>query len=424
MVALDVQTGKLKWWYQMVHHDIWDYDAPSPTILFDATVNGKDVKGIGEAEKTGWVYLLNRETGKPLFPTPEKKVPQEVNQKTWPTQPIPPYAPVVPHVVSAKQYAQVLQAAKALSNGAPVKAIRAKEMYTPYWKTMTVFTPGPQGGTNWQPSSYNPNTHLFYVCAQSGVTGNTATPTTATKQGDVAQVALGGTLTVGGGFGENMGTFSAVDVTTGKIVWQKKWPESCYAGSTTTKGNIVFIGRSDGRLLAFNATNGNPLWSFQTGAGANDAPTVFKHNGTEYIAFYAGGNALAASPHGDNLWLFSLDGQLNQVAAPGAGSGVEHAGDTGKTPPKTGGGGAGAGATATAAAGKAVFADNCATCHGSAGTGGNGGPDLTNRPAAKQVASVIKQVTNGGGGMPAFKGQLTNAQIAAVAAYVKQKIAK
>jgi cytochrome c553 len=221
-----------------------------------------------------------------------------------------------------------------------------------------------------------------------------------------------------------MGTFSAVDVTTGKIVWQKKWPESCYAGSTTTKGNIVFIGRSDGRLLAFNATNGNPLWSFQTGAGANDAPTVFKHNGTEYIAFYAGGNALAASPHGDNLWLFSLDGQLNQVAAPGAGSGVEHAGDTGKTPPKTGGGGAGAGATATAAAGKVVFADNCATCHGSAGTGGNGGPDLTNRPAAKQVASVIKQVTNGGGGMPAFKGQLTNAQIAAVAAYVKQKIAK
>ena len=73
MVALDVQTGKLKWWYQMVHHDIWDYDAPSPTILFDANVDGKEVKGIGEAEKTGWVYLLNRETGKPLFPTPEKK---------------------------------------------------------------------------------------------------------------------------------------------------------------------------------------------------------------------------------------------------------------------------------------------------------------------------------------------------------------
>jgi mono/diheme cytochrome c family protein len=78
----------------------------------------------------------------------------------------------------------------------------------------------------------------------------------------------------------------------------------------------------------------------------------------------------------------------------------------------------------TAAAGKVVFANNCATCHGATGMGGNGGPDLTTRPAAKQDAAVIKQVENGGGGMPAFKGQLTDAQIKAVAAYVSQQIAK
>jgi quinohemoprotein ethanol dehydrogenase len=420
MVALDVKTGKLKWWYQMVHHDIWDYDAPSPTILFDATVNGKDVKGIGEAEKTGWVYLLNRETGKPIFPTPEKPVPQEPRQKTWPTQPFPSYAPVVPHEVSDRQYRTVLQAAKQLSNGAPVKAIRAEEMYTPYWKTMTVFTPGPQGGTNWQPSSYNPNTHLFYVCAQSGVTGNTALPSEDVKQGDVAQAALGGTLTLGGGFGQNRGMFSAVDVTTGKIVWQKTWQDACYAGSSTTKGNIVFIGRNDGRLQAFDAEKGNILWSFQTGAGANDAPTIFEHNGKEYVTFYAGGNALAASAHGDNLWLFSLDGQLNEVAAPGAGAGVSHAGDTEKTPPKSGT----TGTATSVAAGKVVFADNCATCHGANGAGGNGGPDLTTRPNSKKLAAVMEQVRNGGGGMPPFKDTLTEAQIKAVSAYVTQKIAK
>src|SRR3954451_17234319 len=187
---------------------------------------------------------------------------------------------------------------------------------------MAVLTPGPQGGTNWQASSYNPNTHLFYVCAQSGVTGNTAQPSGDVKQGQVAQIALGGTLTIAGGFGKNPGTLSAVDVTTGKIVWAKQWDEACYAGSATTKGNIVFIGRNDGRLQAYNATNGNLLWSFQTGAGANDAPTIFEHDGKEYVTFYAGGNALAASPHGDNLWLFSLDGQLSQVAAPGTGAGV------------------------------------------------------------------------------------------------------
>ena len=126
-------------------------------------------------------------------------------------------------------------------------------------------------------------------------------------------------------------------MTTGKIVWQKKWPESCYAGSTTTKGNIVFHGRSDGRLLAFNATNGNPLWSFQTGAGANDTPTIFEHNGTEYVAFYAGGNALAAfAARRQPLALLARRPAERGRGATGTGTGVEHAGDTGKTPPKTG----------------------------------------------------------------------------------------
>lgn len=424
MVALDVQTGKLRWWYQMVHHDIWDYDAPSPTILFDAEIDGKDVKGIGEAEKTGWVYLLNRETGKPLFPTPETPVPQEVNQKTWPTQPIPSYDPVVPHEVSDEQYRQVLKAARSAlgAGGKPVKAIRAKQMYTPYWKTMTVFTPGPQGGTNWQPSSYNPNTHMMYVCAQSGVTGNTAIPSTAVKQGGVAQIALGGTLTIAGGFGQNPGYFTAVDVTTGKIAWKKRWAEACYAGSTTTKGNIVFIGRNDGRLQAYNATNGDLLWSFQTGAGANNAPTVFEHDGKEYVTFYAGGNALAASPHGDNLWLFSLDGSLSQVAAGGSSGGVQHAGDTENEPTQTTPEKETSNTAGSAAAGKEIFASNCATCHGAAGKGGNGGPDLTSIARAKNLTAVIAQVTNGGGGMPAFKGNLNEKQIRDVSTYVVEDI--
>jgi quinohemoprotein ethanol dehydrogenase len=425
MVALDYKTGKLKWWYQMVHHDIWDYDAPSPTVLFDAHVDGKDVHGIGEASKTGWLYLLDRATGKPLFPSPERQVPQNADQKTWPTQPFPSYDPVVPHVPSQAQYKAVLAAAKEMSKtGAPVKAIKATQMFTPYWKTMTVFTPGPQGGTNWQPSSYNQKTHMFYVCAQSGATGNTAVASGAVKQGKIAQLAIGGTLTIAGGFGKNAGTFTAIDATTGKIVWQKRWPESCYAGSATTAGNIVFIGRNNGALQAYNATNGTLLWSFQTGAGANNAPTIFRHDDKEYVAFYAAGNALAATPHGDNLWLFSLDGLLQQVAAPGGGGGVGHAGETpapATTTPATTTTGRAAG---NATAGRQVFADNCATCHGAAGRGGNGGPDLTTIRSAKQLSVVVKQVTNGGGGMPAFKGQLTSAQIDDVATYVTEKITK
>jgi alcohol dehydrogenase (cytochrome c) len=248
------------------------------------------------------------------------------------------------------------------------------------------------------------------------------------KQGNVAQETLGGTLTIAGGFGSNAGTFTAIDATTGKIVWQKHWAEACYAGSATTGGNIVFIGRNDGRLQAYNATDGTRLWSFQTGAGANDAPTIFEHNGKEYVTFYAAGNALAASAHGDNLWLFSLDGLLSQVAAPGTGSGVEHAGDTNTAPTtkptKPARPAPGATAAGDAAAGQTVFASNCSTCHGAAGTGGNGGPNLKAIPSAKQTSVVVHQVENGGNGMPAFKGQLTAKQIADVAAFVTQKITK
>jgi alcohol dehydrogenase (cytochrome c) len=417
-VALDVKTGKLRWAYQMVHHDIWDYDAPSPTLLFDAKIHGKTVHGIGEAEKTGWLYLLNRATGKPLFPTPEKPVPQNKNQHTWPTQPFPSYAPVVPHMPSQAQVKQVETAAVA-TTGHKVKAVAAKAMFTPYWTTLTVFTPGPQGGTNWQPSSYNPNTHMAYVCAQSGPTGNTAIAKLGPiKQGGVHTENVGGSLTIAGGFGQNPGTFSAIDVTTGKIVWQKRWPESCYAGSATTAGNIVFIGRSDGRLMAFNATNGKGLWQFQTGGGANDAPTIFESNGTEYVAFYAGGNALAGSPHSDNFWLFGLDGTLNQVAAPGPGQGIQHAGATKTSPKQKSPRSNTTGAAGNAAAGKIVFASNCSTCHGALGTGGNGGPNLKSIPSAKNLQVVIGQVTNGGGGMPAFKGQLTQTQINDVATFV------
>ena len=413
-VALDVHTGTLRWYYQMVHHDIWDYDAPSPTVLFDATIGGRTVHGIGEAEKTGWLYLLDRTNGKPLFPMPERPVPQDAHQKTYPTQPFPSYAPFVPHSLSNAQYGQLVKQVKSATKGKVAKVIRAKGIFPGYWGTPVAFTPGPQGGTNWQPSSYNPNTHMFYVCAQSGPTANTAETSAPAKQKNAGPqpVALGSTLTIAGGFGSNVGTFSAIDATTGKIVWQKRWPESCYAGSTTTKGNLVFIGRNDGRLQAYDARNGKLLWNWQTGAGANDAPTIFQRNGKEYIVFYAGGNALAASPHGDNVWLLGLDGTLKPGAAPGAGQGVGHAGE--KNPNSQNNQNAAGDATA----GKQVFADNCVPCHGASGHGGNGGPDLTSIPSAKNLQVVIGQVTNGGGGMPPFKGTLTGKQISDVSTYV------
>jgi mono/diheme cytochrome c family protein len=254
----------------------------------------------------------------------------------------------------------------------------------------------------------------MYVCTQSGSVGYTAQTAKPAKQKDVAQITTGSTLTVAGGFGGNPGYFDAVDVTTGKVVWGKRWTEACYSGSVATAGDVVFVGRNGGQLQAYDARSGKQLWTFQTGAGANDTPTIFRRKGKEYVLFYAGGNALAATPHGDRLWLFGLDGTIGPAKAASGGSGIEHAGATeGKNPTN---------APGNAAAGKTVFAGNCSTCHGLSGHGGNGGPDLTTISSAKNLVTVIGQVTNGGGGMPSFKGSLTQAQIRDVATYVVKKI--
>jgi alcohol dehydrogenase (cytochrome c) len=413
IVAIDAKTGKYRWHFQQVHHDIWDYDGPSPVVLFDIDIDGKTHHALAQSSKTGWVYILDRETGKPLFPTPEKPVPQLAAQKTAPTQPIPSYPPYIPHGVSDAAYGQVAKLARANAKGKPPKVTRARRMYTPFGKNVTVITPGPQGGNNWQPMSFNPKTHMLYVCAQAGASGYTRSGRFLPegKQGQVADI--GSVLTLAG-FGNQPGYFVAIDATTGRVAWRHRWPESCYAGTATTAGGLTFVGRNDGRLQAYDAENGKQLWSFQTGAGANSAPTFFEQGGKQYVVFYAGGNSLAASPHGDNLWLFSLDGTLGPAQTTGPGEGAGHAGEAPAQPTNQPGG--------NAAAGRAVWADNCSTCHGLSGHGGNGGPDLTSIPSAKNLQRVIAQVTNGGGGMPAFKGTLSDAQIKNVSAYVVQRI--
>jgi quinohemoprotein ethanol dehydrogenase len=412
IVAVDAKTGKYRWHFQQVHHDIWDYDGPSPVVLFDVDMGGTVRHGIAQSSKTGWVYMLDRKTGKPLLPIVEKPVPQDAQQKTSPTQPFPSYPPYVPHTPDKKGFEEIVKTVKQTVKGTSLPPITRAPIYTPFDQGVTVMTPGPQGGNNWQPMSYNPGLQMFYVCAQEGVSGYTRSGKVLPegKQGKAAD--LGSVLTLTG-FGNQVGYFSAIDATTGKIAWQKVWPDSCYSGSVTTAGNIVFVGRNSGELQAYDAKSGGQLWSFQTGAGANDTPTVFEMNGHEYVAFYAGGNSLAASPHGDNLWLFSLSGTKGPAPTPGAGQGEGHAGEA-PSPPQNQPG--------DAEAGKQIFADNCSVCHGATGHGGNGGPDLTSIPSAKQLQRVIAQIENGGGGMPAFKGQLTPQQIRDVATYVVQQI--
>jgi alcohol dehydrogenase (cytochrome c) len=406
IVALDAKTGKYRWHFQQVKHDIWDYDSPSPVVLFDTEIDGQQRKAIAETSKTGWTYVLDRETGKPLLPIEETAVPQDSTQKTAATQPIPQYDPFFSHDVTAADVAGIGKLARASAKGgAPPKVVKGR-IYTPFGNEVRVIVPGPQGGTNWQPMSYSPDTGYLYVCGMRSVSGYTRSGEQLPpgKQGQVAD--LGSVFTTAG-FGTQTGFFGAWDPRTGKTVWQKRWPESCYSGSVATAGGLVFVGRNGGELEAYDAKTGERLWHFQTGAGANSTVTVFERGGTQHLAFLAGGNALAASAHGDNLWVFSLDGKREPVNAGGTGAGVGHAGEA----PTAG----------DAAAGEQVFADNCSGCHGLDGTGANGGPSLVTK---NDREAVLRQVRNGGGGMPAFKGTLSEKEIQDVASYVTERLAK
>jgi alcohol dehydrogenase (cytochrome c) len=427
ILAVDAKTGKMKWYYQQVHHDIWDYDSTSPTVLIDAKIDGKLRKGIAEPNKNGYVYFLDRETGKPIFPINETPVPQSKKDATAATQPIPTmpgFSPqqVTPDMVKALQAAIGAQ----LPPGSKQPTIKAGKLYdlgVSRTNTVTAVAPSAAGGDNWPPSSYNPDLQMYYVCSQSGSQAFLLQPE---HEKYVAGKTYEGNVRAAGVTGFNTpGLVTAYDMTTGKIAWQKKFDDACYSGTMTTAGNLVFVGRNKGELEAYDAKTGKTLWSFQTGAGANSTATSFEEDGKQYIAFLAGGNALGGTAKGDNLWLFSLDGKLGPAAAPGEAKAIQHAGESASTDeegtdtaPTTGD----KAAKGDADAGKQVFADNCSTCHGLAGTGGNGGPNLKTIPSAKEVEAVVKQVINGGGGMPAFGGQLSSKEIADVAAYVTSVI--
>ncbi len=297
IVAVDLKTGEYRWHFQQVHHDIWDYDAPSPVVLFDIEIDGEMRKGLAQASKTGWVYILDRTNGEPLVGIEERPVPQEPRQATAATQPYPDGDSFIP------QYLAI----------APedFELVNEGRIFTPFWTDPpTPIKPGGGGGANWPPSSYDPTSGMLYVCARDSAWAYVA------EEMDDARPEEG-TGFIGGGFvgypQNSLGIFAALDMRTNRLVWRQHWPDVCYSGSIATAGGLLFVGRSDGRLTAMNSSTGDMLWEFQTGAGMNSTVSVFEHEGREYVVAYAAGNLFAGSAKGDNVWLFALDGTLDEV---------------------------------------------------------------------------------------------------------------
>jgi len=290
IVALHM-NGTLAWYYQAVHHDIWDFDLPSPVTLFNITMNGKERLGIGEVGKTGWVYLLDRTNGKPLVGIVEKAVPQDPAQDTSPTQPYPIGDATVPQCAAPVQ-------------GFP----RTACIFQPFDTLATVFQPVFEGGTVQSPMAYDPQTGYLYVTGDIWPGALAQTSKFTPFKAGITYTNGGATTTLlGAKFG---GTLSAVNARTNKIVWQIKTPYVLGIGSGTlaTAGGLVFVGHPDGTLRAYDAKTGAQLWQWQTGYGA-DAPAItYDVNGVQYVAIATGGNSLAHSANGDGVWAFRLSG--------------------------------------------------------------------------------------------------------------------
>ncbi len=296
MVALKAKTGEHVWHFQQVHHDIWDYDAASPVVLFDTVINGQPRKGIAEAGRTGWVYILDRTNGKPLIGIEERPVPQDPRQKTAKTQPYPIGDATVP------QCAELLPG-----------YTKAGCIFDPFWEEPVLLQPSGIGGTNWSPMPYSPDTGFFYV---------PGTVRTSAFARYLNPYLLGLRYTGGtqaAPIGSPMwGTFTAIEGTTNKIAWQHKTPYRIGGGggATVTAGGLVFRGEPDGNFLAIDAKTGKELWRFQTGFGADAPPVVYEVDGEQFVAIATGGNSLSGSPFGDAVWAFSLKGQLGPLWPP------------------------------------------------------------------------------------------------------------
>ncbi|MDX1801704.1 MAG: PQQ-binding-like beta-propeller repeat protein [Marinobacter sp.] len=254
IVALHTDTGKLAWYYQEVKHDVWDYDAVSNVVLFDVEQDGKTIPAAGEAGKTGWFYIVDRRNGE-LIRKSEPFVMQSDNMFTTPT------------------------------------------------KEGVVMLPGANGGAEWSPPAFSPKNKLVYILGMDQLMNFTTDGEPMTLPG---HIRLGSTFANVEKGGIQDGTFTAINVDTGKIAWQYKAPQPMVGGALATEGDLVFTGEGNGWFDAFDADSGARLWRFNLGAGVNAPPISYRVDGEQYIAVAAGGNFQLGFPYGDAVAIFHL----------------------------------------------------------------------------------------------------------------------
>lgn len=378
ILAIKPDTGALIWHYQTTPGDMWDFTATQHMILADLTINGQRRKTLMQAPKNGFFYLLDRATGELLSAEPYVTV-------TW---------------------------AKGVDKktGRPIESPEHR-----YKEKNVVMQPGPLGGHNWMPMSFNPNTGLVYIPAQE-------TGFVYGQERDFKYKDRGWNIGVDFSLVKNApkalptGHLLAWDPIAQKERWRVPYVVMWNGGTLTTAGNLVFQGTADGRFIAYSADKGAKLWEVNLGTGVIASPVTYEIDGLQYVSIMAGwggsfpltGGSLGLPAASGRLLTFALNGkgQLETFAAkaPTAPEALELTASV-----------------ETVSRGGDLFAQYCAVCHGIAALGGGGVlPDLK-YSAPATFNSYQKILLDGallGEGMPSFKQSLTPADVDAIRAYV------
>ncbi len=252
-MALDAKTGKLKWHFQFTPHDVWDYDAQETPALIDANWQGQPRKLLVQANRNGFFYVLDRTDGKFLFGT------KYIKNVTWATG--------------------------LTAEGRPIRVPNMEP--TPEGRRVC---PSLEGASNWYSTSFNPATGLYYV-------------QTNDKCGIFTKIPMewaAGRGYMGGSFVQAPGepaqrVLRAIDIQTGKIAWElpQPGPVTSWGGVLSTAGGIVIFGEDSGSLMAADAANGKPLWSFQTNQNWKASPMTYVFDNKQHVAVAAGSAIIA-----------------------------------------------------------------------------------------------------------------------------------
>jgi glucose dehydrogenase len=329
LVALDAATGKLKWYFQTIHHDIWDYDAPATPTLVEVMHEGRRIPAVIQTGKTGLVFILDRRDGKPIYPVEERAVPKGDVPGEWysPTEPFPTIPSLTRMSITREEIAKVTPEHQKFCEALWDSEGGAHNdgPFTPVGMKPTVVFPGADGGGNWGSGTVDPRLGYFFLNTKAdGAISRMAPPMPNAKGGDNQNAYVRTPIRApngrtAGSFSNPetgwpcnappWGELSAVNYNTGEIAWRIPFGRVDEleakgvmntgslnkGGSVATAGGVLFIGASyDARFHAYESKTGKLLWETKVPAAALANPVTYMgKNGKQYVAIAAGDTLVA-----------------------------------------------------------------------------------------------------------------------------------